>query len=199
MWWEYILYTGPLCEIISAHPDIQYAVYADNTQLYIAMSPNKHKESLQKLSQLKLNQSKTEILHITYQFRNYGDLPSLDLADVDVFPPRMFVTWVELLIISWTCNNTSEILVAQLLSASLKFVNRQSTERLIHDLLLHILIIVKAYYLVYLTLPLLRYNICRIQQPILSLNPGNMNITITPILNSLHWLPVVNRIKFKIL
>ena len=22
---EYILYTGPLCEIISAHPDIQYA------------------------------------------------------------------------------------------------------------------------------------------------------------------------------
>ena len=32
---EYILYTGPLCEIISAHPDIQYAVYADDTQLFL--------------------------------------------------------------------------------------------------------------------------------------------------------------------
>ena len=56
---------------------------------------------------------------------------------------------------------------------------------------------VTVYTLVYLTLPLLRYSMCRIQQPVLSLNPGNMNIT--PILNSLHWLPVVNRIKFKIL
>ena len=94
---EYILYTGPLCEIISTHPDIQYAVYADDTQLYITMSPNKYNESLQKLSQcisdimawssfnkLKLNQSKTEILHITSQFRNSGDLPSLDIAGVDV-------------------------------------------------------------------------------------------------------------------
>ena len=92
---EYILYTGPLCETISAHPDIQYAVYADDTQLY--MSPNKHNESLQTLSQcisdimawsssnkLKLNQCKTEILHITSQFRNSGDLPSLDVAGVDV-------------------------------------------------------------------------------------------------------------------
>ena len=98
---EYILYTGPLCEIISAHPDIQYAVYADDTQLYITMSPNKHNESLQKLSQcisdimawsssnkLKLNQSKTEILHITSQFRNSGDLPSLDVAGVDVISSK---------------------------------------------------------------------------------------------------------------
>ena len=66
-------------------------------------------------------------------------------------------------------------------------------------LLLHMWIIVTVYTLVYLTLPLLRYSMCRIQQPVLSLNPGNMNISITPILNSLHWLPVVNRIKFKIL
>ena len=96
---EYILYTGPLCEIIHfAHPDIQYAVYADDTQLYITMSPNKHNESLQKLSQcisdimvwsssnkLKLNQSRTEILHITSQFRH---LPSLDVAGVDVISSK---------------------------------------------------------------------------------------------------------------
>ena len=94
---EYILYTGPLCDIISDHPDIQYAMYADDTQLYITMSPNKHNESLQKLSQcisdimawsssnkFKLNQSKTEILHKTSQFRNSGDLPSLNVAGVDV-------------------------------------------------------------------------------------------------------------------
>ena len=98
---EYILYTGPLCEIISAHPDIQYAVYADDTQLYITMSPNKHNESFQKLSQcisdimawsssnkLKLNQSKTEILHVTSQFRNSGDLPSLEIAGVDVISSK---------------------------------------------------------------------------------------------------------------
>ena len=32
---EYILYTGPsLCEICSAHPDIQYAMYADDPIIY---------------------------------------------------------------------------------------------------------------------------------------------------------------------
>ena len=61
---------------------------------------NKHNESLQKLSQcisdlawsssnkLKLNQSKTEILHITSQFRNSGDLPSLHVAGVDVISSK---------------------------------------------------------------------------------------------------------------
>ena len=39
---EYILYAGPLCDVFSAHRDIQYAMYADDTQLYVVMSPNIH-------------------------------------------------------------------------------------------------------------------------------------------------------------
>ena len=94
---EYILYTGPLCDMISAHCDIHYAMYADDTQMYVVMSTNNHDECLQKLSKcisnimswsssnkLKLNQSKTEILHITSQFRNSSPLQSLDVAGVDI-------------------------------------------------------------------------------------------------------------------
>ena len=40
------------------------------------------------INKLKLNQSKTEILHITSQFKNSGDLPSLDVAGVDVISSK---------------------------------------------------------------------------------------------------------------
>ena len=99
------------------------------------MSPNKDNKSLQKLSQctsdimawsssnkLKLNQSKTEILHITSQFRHSGDLPSLDVAGVDVIFPKNVRGLGVIIDNKLNMQYTSEILVGQLLSASLKFV-----------------------------------------------------------------------------
>ena len=130
------------------------------------MSPNKHNESLQKLSQcisdimawsssnkLKLNQSKTEILHITSQFRNSGDLPSLDIAGVDVISSKN-VRDLGVIIdnklnmqqhIRKTCRAAA--FGISKIGKIRKFLNRQSTERLIQ---LHMWIIVTVYTLVYL-------------------------------------------------
>ena len=74
-------------------------------------------------NKLKLNQSKTEILHITSQFRNSGDLPSLDVAGVDViFSKNVCDLGV---IIDNKLNMQQHIrntCIGQLLSASLKLV-----------------------------------------------------------------------------
>ena len=110
-----------------------------------------------------------------------------------------------LLIISWTCNNTSEKLVGQLLSASLqlvkyvyRFLNRQSTERLIHALVTSHVDYCNSLYsgLPNSTLAPLQH----VQNTAARLvTKSRKHEHITPILNSLPWLPVVNRIKFKIL
>ena len=212
----FILYTGPLCEIISAHPDIQYAVYADDTQLYITMSPNEHNESLQKLSQcisdimawssnkLKLNQSKTEILHITSQFRNSGDLPSLDIAGVAVISSKNVC---DLGVIIDNKLNMQQHIRKTCRAAAFgiskigkirKFLNRQSTERLIHAFVTSHVDYCNSLYsgLPNSTLAPLQH----VQNTAARLvTKSRKHEHITPILNSLHWLPVVNRIKFKIL
>ena len=88
-------------------------------------------------NKLKLNQSKTEILHITSQFRNSGDLPSLDIAGVDVISSKN-VRDLGVIIdnklnmqqhIRKTCAAAFGI---SKIGKIRKFLNRQSTERLIH-------------------------------------------------------------------
>ena len=46
---EFILYTGPLSKVISAHRDIQHEMYADDTQHYIILNPQKHHEAINSL------------------------------------------------------------------------------------------------------------------------------------------------------
>ena len=160
------------------------------------MSPIKHDESLQKLSQcisdimarsssnkLKLNQSKTEILQITFQFINYGGLPSLDVAGVDVISSKKNRDLGE--IMDNTLNmqqhiRNTVILVyraaafgSSKISKMRKFLNGQSTVRLIHAFVTSHLDYCNLFIV---TLRLLRYSMCRIQQPTLSLNSGNMKI-----------------------
>ena len=89
-------------------------------------------------NKLKLNQSKTEILHITSQFRNSGDLPSLDIAGVDVISSKN-VRDLGVIIdnklnmqqhIRKTCRAAA--FGISKIGKIRKFLNRQSTERLIH-------------------------------------------------------------------
>eukprot|EP00057_Strongylocentrotus_purpuratus_P009159 XP_011663633.1 PREDICTED: uncharacterized protein LOC105438026 [Strongylocentrotus purpuratus] len=99
---EFILYTGPLSAVISSHRDIHHVMYADDTQLYVTMTSKDHVGSMHKLSEcvsdvmswsssnkLKLNQSKTEVLHITSQFRSSCSLPCLDAAGVEIVPSKV--------------------------------------------------------------------------------------------------------------
>ena len=71
------LYTNPISSIIHSHSSINYHFYADDTQLYIALSPVNFSHSIQKLknclndirnfmftNKLKLNPDKTEFILI---------------------------------------------------------------------------------------------------------------------------------------
>ena len=213
----YILYTGPLCDIISSHSDIRYAIYADDTQLYITMSPNDHSISLQKLSDcvkdimtwstsnnLKLNQSKTEVVHITSKFRRSNDLPSLDISEVKVHTSDN-VRDLGVIIdskfdmkqhIKNTCRAAS--FGISKIGKIRKYLDMPSTERLIHAFVTSHLDYCNSLYfgLPSSTLSPLQH----IQNTAARLVTRSRKCEhVTPILQSLHWLPVTERIKFKIL
>ena len=96
----FTLYTGPLCHVISSHHGIQHAMYADDTQLYLVMRADvgERRDAISRLSDcvhdvkkwsstnnLKLNEAKTEMLHISSRFRQQtDDFPPLDLSGVCV-------------------------------------------------------------------------------------------------------------------
>ena len=74
------LYTNPIGSIIHSHRSINYHFYADDTQLYITLSPENFSHSIQKLknylndiqnfmfaNKLKLNPDKTEFILIGSQ------------------------------------------------------------------------------------------------------------------------------------
>ena len=77
------LYTSPLSKVIDSHQGIQHAMYADDTQIYITLKPNRKDDAVRKLSscledirvwsfnnRLCLNERKSEMIHITSKFRN---------------------------------------------------------------------------------------------------------------------------------
>ena len=80
------LYTNPISSIIHSHSSINYHFYADDTQLYIILSPENFSHSIQNLknclndiqnfmfaNKLKLNPDKTEFILIGSQ-RNRNQL-----------------------------------------------------------------------------------------------------------------------------
>ena len=79
---DFVLYTGPLSNVISAHEGIQHIIYADDTQLYLILKPSEHSEGISKLeaciadvrswaihNKLMLNDNKTEIVYVSSKFR----------------------------------------------------------------------------------------------------------------------------------
>ena len=82
------LYTNPISSIIHSHSSINHHFYADDTQLYIALTPTNFSHSIQKLkncvsniqnfmsaNKLKLNPEKTEFILIGSQNNHKQLLP----------------------------------------------------------------------------------------------------------------------------
>ena len=78
----FLLYTAPLTQIIDEHSGINYAMYADDIQLYVTFNSDGRDEAMTKLheclkdiklwssaNRLKLNERKSEFIHISSQFR----------------------------------------------------------------------------------------------------------------------------------
>ena len=90
---RFSLYTNPIGSIIHSHSSINYHFYANDTQLYITLSPENFSHSIQKLknclhdiqnfmfaNKLKLNPDKTEFILIGSQkFTTNSSLTSLSI------------------------------------------------------------------------------------------------------------------------
>ena len=92
----YILYTGPLSDIINAYSDVNHMIYADDTQIYVTLKSS-YQDSITKLeacisdirswamsNKLMLNESKTEIIHLHSKFRTSPNFPTIRIGDVEV-------------------------------------------------------------------------------------------------------------------
>ena len=46
---DFVMYTGPLSDVISAHKEIHHVIYADDTQVYLVMKYSKQTDAVAKL------------------------------------------------------------------------------------------------------------------------------------------------------
>ncbi|XP_071496531.1 uncharacterized protein [Diadema antillarum] len=88
----FVLYTGPLSEVIAAHRHISHMLHADDTQLYVVIKRNHLAGSLSSMedcvrdikawargNNMILNENKTEVVHIVSQFRKRIESVSLTI------------------------------------------------------------------------------------------------------------------------
>ena len=94
------LYTNPISSIIQSHSSINYHFYADDTQLYITLSPENFSHSIQKLknclndiqnfmfaNKLKLNPDKSEFILIGSR-KNRNQLFPINILGNQVLPAQ---------------------------------------------------------------------------------------------------------------
>ena len=85
---EFVLYTGPVSDVIAAHKGKSHVLYADDTQLYIVDLTDgissledcvADVKSWASNNNMMLNANKTELIHITSQFRKRNESVSLHI------------------------------------------------------------------------------------------------------------------------
>ena len=215
----YSLYTSPLSDIANKH-GLSFHFYADDTQLYITfetsslnemeLSKSKLEACVQEidtwmlLNKLKLNREKTELLLISSLHRTRPPLLHLDVCDERVLTSpkagNIGVIFDEYLsmVPQVTAMCKSAFYHLRKISLIRKHLTFDAAQ-----LLVHALITSKLDYCNSLLYGLPKHvtkQLQRVQNAaarIVSLSPKFCHIT--PVLMSLHWLPIDLRIEFKIL
>lgn len=210
----FILYTAPLESLINSH-GLKCMFYADDTQLYLDFTPRNRLNAMSKISSclkeiqtwssannLLLNIKKTELIHITSRFRKSLKLqpspllqlkPSLEVRNLGVYMDshlRMNTN------INAICR--SSIIGIRKIGHIRRFLDRETTVRLVHAFITSRLDYCNS---LHVALPkILLSKLQRLQNSaarLVCLTKRRDHIT--PILQELHWLPVKERVNFKIL
>jgi hypothetical protein len=213
----FAMYTGSISNTISAHPGVNHIMYADDTQLYIVLKQNElasgasilehcitDVKSWSSQNSLLLNGGKTEVIHIASQFRKRNPSPDLIIDGVRITPST---SAKDLGVIVDNAVTMKEHIKKISRAASFgifkigklrQYLDRTSTERLVNALV--------TSHLDYCNSLLINLPASHLA-PLQSIqNTAARLITrskkfqhITPVLHSLHWLPIPRRTQFKVL
>ena len=214
----FCIYSGPISQIVHSH-GLEVHLYADDTQLYIFFSIKKciH-EPLQKvescindisnwmcMNKLKLNDEKTEYMVLSSdRVRAALSIPDLMVGAVSVHPSHKIRNLGVMFDDTLKMHNQVSAIIKKShfhlrnIRAIRKSLTKTATEQLVHAFVTSTLDNCNAL--------LCGLPSCLLQQLQRLQNTAARVVTlkrrhdsITPVLKTLHWLPVKSRIQFKVL
>jgi hypothetical protein len=209
------LYMGPLGERIADH-GIAYMCYADDTQLYINFNKSSMTQCRQQLEEcldsirnwmlvnkLKLNDNKTEVLHFSSKYRSCCQLTGITIGDEVVESTNSAKTLGVTLDSHMTLDNhlmnisRSSMASLQYIGRIRKYLDTKACERLVHAFVMSKIDYCNG---ILLGLPNQKLDyIQRLQNSAARLVTRTCRKDhITPVLKSLHWLPVRQRVQYKV-
>ena len=213
---SFTMYTSLLEDLITLY-GVSCMVYADDIQLYVPMTEEQRPDVIQRLesclahvkswstaNKLKLNDDKTEVIHINSRFKYHYPIHSIRIGDSCSRP----VTSARALGTIATSNlrmknhvnnicRTSSLALHKI-GKIRKVLDQQITEKLVHAFISCRLDFCNN--LLHCILDSQTAKLQRIQNAAARLvTRSSSRQHITPILRTLHWLPVNKRIIFKVL
>jgi hypothetical protein len=213
---EFCIYTIPLGAILR-HYNIQYHIYADDTQLYCSFDLTSPLETISKISacisdirtwmirnKLKINDDKTEFLLITSPRAKLTENIELRIGQANIIPSDSCKSLGVMLDSQFSMDSQIRHLCRSMhyhlrnIGAIRNILTVSATEQLVHALVTSRLDYCNS--LLY-GVPDYQINCLQRLQNIAAriVTRCDRRDHITPVLKSLHWLPVKYRIDFKIL
>lgn len=213
----FTVYTSSLGHLLRSH-SMKYHLYADDSSIYIMFKPNDLSSMVQRVEQctlavrewmsqkgLKMNDSKTEALLISSKpISKQMDLPCITIGDCGIKPndaaKMLGVIFDKHITLTEHISSVCKSIQFHLYNIGRirKHLTQKSAEQLVHAL-----ITTKLDYCNALLIGLPSSLMSRLQRlqnvaaRIVTCTKTSCHIT--PVLRELHWLPVQQRVKFKVL
>ena len=213
---SFSLYFAPLEDLIVAH-GFDPMMYADDTQLYVAINTSNRSLMLSKLelctrdilswctsNMLSCNPTKTKIAHFMSQFKQYVPIPGIFINGV-IIPPvpaardlgTILDSHLKLNVYVSNICKTAQYAIRSI-SRIQKYLSQEDCEKLIHAFVTSRLDSCNS---ILYDLP--EYSLSKLQRiqntAARLVSKTKKSDHITPVLAALHWFPIKYRIVFKIL